>query len=286
MRTGYKIFGLGVRSDIDLGIKRSRASCHLQLQVSNEFKRRRRAGPQVYRLGRSGQARLDLPGFGEFILENRTLLLCLDRPQEIENIQSVILNQGIPFALAQMGEILMHAAAIKLGHGVVLFAGPSGVGKSNLAARFASHGFKILSDNMVRLDTKSDLVYPAFPEIRLFPKDVPYFQKIANRQKGSFDKRRLSIASEYCSRPAALRKIYFLKKGRFQLKRRQLEPLEKFAAVMSNSAVYADSRRVQTLRRFRRLVRLCAEIPMETLSIPHRRNEKSDLKRLLKLADR
>lgn len=58
---------------------------------------------------------------------------------------------GIPMILCYMhrGDFSLHAAAVEIGSGAVLFAAPSRYGKTTLALAFHRHGYRILSEDLV-----------------------------------------------------------------------------------------------------------------------------------------
>ena len=234
-----------------------------------------------YRATADGGSELVCPGFGTFRFDGRDLGLQLEQAQSRPDIQALVLNTGLPFALMMKGEILIHAAAVQTAQGAVLFAGPSGVGKSNLAALCARRGYKILADNMVRLDANQNKVYPSFPEIRVFAKDVRHYPTVAQTLKRSFTKRRMVLGSRFFSKPARLRRIYFLQTTAAALSTEKLSPRQKFELIMRNTALFGEGSPDLAAGRFARLIRLCDEVSMERLYLPHRRNLK--LKNLLSL---
>jgi hypothetical protein len=58
---------------------------------------------------------------------------------------------GIPAMLCYMhrGDFSLHAAAVEIGSGAVLFAAPSRYGKTTLALAFHRHGYRVLSEDLV-----------------------------------------------------------------------------------------------------------------------------------------
>jgi len=58
---------------------------------------------------------------------------------------------GIPVMLCYLhrGDFSLHAAAVEMGSGAVLFAAPSRYGKTTLALAFHRHGYRVLSEDLV-----------------------------------------------------------------------------------------------------------------------------------------
>lgn len=76
--------------------------------------------------------RIEIPGTGDEILREQRLW-------------------GIPAMLCYMhrGDFPLHAAAVEIGSGAVLFAAPSRYGKTTLALAFHRHGYRVLSEDLV-----------------------------------------------------------------------------------------------------------------------------------------
>lgn len=69
---------------------------------------------------------------------------------------------GIPVMLCYLhrGDFSLHAAAVEIGSGAVLFAAPSRYGKTTLALAFHRHGYRVLSEDLVccRSDSSCDVL--------------------------------------------------------------------------------------------------------------------------------
>lgn len=76
--------------------------------------------------------RIEIPGTGDEITREQRLW-------------------GIPVMMsyAHRGDFPLHAAAVEIGSGAVLFAAPSRYGKTTLALAFHRHGFRVLSEDLV-----------------------------------------------------------------------------------------------------------------------------------------
>jgi hypothetical protein len=108
-----------------------------------------------------------------------------------------------------LGSSVLHASAVAVGEGAVAFVGPTGAGKSSLAASFASRGFSLLSDDFLLLREHANgfLAVPSYPGLRLWPDsaDLLAGQGDAWTQvPGSGDKKRLTprkVAAPTLPRP-------------------------------------------------------------------------------------
>lgn len=78
------------------------------------------------------------------------------------------------FLLARSGRTPVHAAGIVVGNTVLVLAGPSGSGKSTLSLAAQRRGLRLLSDDMVFVQTEPRLCVWGFPRpLHVFPKDAP-----------------------------------------------------------------------------------------------------------------
>lgn len=69
-----------------------------------------------------------------------------------DTIRHLLLDQVLPRHLAHQGWLVLHASAVQLSDGVVLFIGGSGTGKSTIAGYFHRSGHPVLSDDVVLVD--------------------------------------------------------------------------------------------------------------------------------------
>lgn len=87
-----------------------------------------------------------------------------------ETIRHLLLDQVLPRCLAQQGRLMLHASAVRLDEGVLLFIGSSGAGKSTLAGNFHQAGHTALSDDCVWLKESGSrpTALPTYGGLRLW----------------------------------------------------------------------------------------------------------------------
>ena len=94
----------------------------------------------------------------------------LDAALDAATLEHLLVDQILPRVLAQLGGTLIHASAVRIGARQVLFAAPSGWGKSTLAGLLHRAGHRVLSDDCVQLVAGEDGrigVIPTYPSLRL-----------------------------------------------------------------------------------------------------------------------
>ncbi|MGE0701880.1 MAG: hypothetical protein AB7O57_22465 [Hyphomicrobiaceae bacterium] len=90
-----------------------------------------------------------------------------------ETCQHLLLDQVLPRVLFQMGETVLHSAAVEIDGRAALFLGATGYGKSTLTRAFADAGCRILSDDAIVLTLADGLctAQGTYPSLRLVTQD-------------------------------------------------------------------------------------------------------------------
>lgn len=85
-------------------------------------------------------------------------------------LRHLLVDQLLPHLLAVGGSLVLHASAVVHDGEAVAFVGPTGAGKSSMAAGFVRRGARLLTDDFVVLQESGDgyLATPAYPSIRLW----------------------------------------------------------------------------------------------------------------------
>jgi hypothetical protein len=84
-------------------------------------------------------------------------------------MRHLLLDQVLPLVLTIRGRRALHATAVLTPAGVCAFAGPTGTGKSTLAASWLLAGYPVLGDDCLVLEERDGqvLATPAYPGLRL-----------------------------------------------------------------------------------------------------------------------
>ncbi|KHQ50149.1 hypothetical protein [Mameliella alba] len=95
---------------------------------------------------------LDVPGVAFFRIHKSGLIQTWPRSADTDEIAIFLVGTVLGIALHLRGTIALHASAVQVGDGAVLFCGVSGAGKSTLAAMLHQRGYPVLSDDVSALD--------------------------------------------------------------------------------------------------------------------------------------
>ena len=93
------------------------------------------------------------PDAGRFcIRDGREILVAPEPGAGVREIRLFLLGSAWGALCYQRGLLVLHAGVVKVGDGAAAFFGPTDSGKSALAARLASEGYSLVSDDLCRFD--------------------------------------------------------------------------------------------------------------------------------------
>ena len=155
---------------------------------------------------------------GEVLIsKNGELITCRPFPQtESESFHVYLLGQALSFALVKRGFEPVHASAVAVGDQAIAFIGDCGLGKSTLAAAFLQAGHRLLTDDLLLLQTRTRAIvaFPGPARIKLFPKVARKFLADASSGVPLNPKTQKQIIplndSQVCSEAMPLAAIYVL----------------------------------------------------------------------------
>lgn len=158
---------------------------------------------------------------------------------DMARVRQFILGPAIGALLHLRGVFMLHASAVEISGGAVLFVGGKGHGKSTLAATMYDRGHGFISDDIVPITLLEDqlLVSPAFPQIRLWPDAVESMggnPKALPRVSELFDKRYRLLGQRFRRNPLPLAGIYQLHTTEGEFNIEKLAPQEALMALFQN----------------------------------------------------
>jgi hypothetical protein len=111
---------------------------------------------------------LDIQGLARFLIrDGKEIIIEAVTDADEQSIRLYVLGSCMGALLQQRGFLVLHANAIAVGDQAVVFAGPSGQGKSTLAAAFHQQGYPILTDDVCAINQQLQVV-PGYPQLKLW----------------------------------------------------------------------------------------------------------------------
>jgi len=96
-----------------------------------------------------GELLLNVPNVAKYLIKNGDTIIIERHPEtDADSVRLFLLGAAIGTLLHQRGFLVLHANAIVVDGGAVLFMGESGVGKSTTAAAFNQKGYAIAADDV------------------------------------------------------------------------------------------------------------------------------------------
>jgi hypothetical protein len=184
------------------------------------------------------------------------------------------------------GTPCLHASAVQVGEVAVSLAGPSGIGKSSLAASLVRAGCPLLSDDIVplRLNGGRGLVIPGYPQMKLSPdvgRRLPVVINQPPQDLPGSDKRQVPVGrgwGSFSREVLPLEAIYVLEREAVADSAVRLLPLGPAESLLELLRFSFCARLVERLglqpRRFPRLAAVASSVKVQRLRFP------SDLERL------
>jgi hypothetical protein len=173
----YSVFGLHIRSELplpELAVRQTENALapdvHIRIGDAGAVAEARYIGP-IFQVG-IDDYRLEVRNTARYRVRNGIEINVAPFPgSSARNVRLFLL--GTVFgALCQQRRLLpLHASAIEVDGQCVAFAGPSGTGKSTLAAFFHDRGYTVMSDDIcvVSLDPqRRPQAWPGIPRLKLW----------------------------------------------------------------------------------------------------------------------
>jgi hypothetical protein len=104
------------------------------------------------------------------VLNGNRIIIMPDKGASEDDILLFLMGSVMGALLHQRNILVLHAGAVEVNGGSVIFTGPSGVGKSTLTAGFHRRGHPFLADDVcaITLHNGHPSVLPGFPRLKLW----------------------------------------------------------------------------------------------------------------------
>jgi hypothetical protein len=157
---------------------------------------------------------------GSFLVQGgHTIIVDPSRELDETTLRLFLLGPVMSVLLSQRGHLVLHASAVAVDDGAILFLGNRGWGKSTMAAALHARGHALVTDDVAVLGNEESypMVFPAFPQLKLWPKtlvslgeDPEKLPQIHARLK----KRARPVEHNFSPASLPLKRIYVLGKGK------------------------------------------------------------------------
>jgi hypothetical protein len=195
----------------------------------------------------------------------------------LEMVRQLLVGHVLPLVFAGKGALALHASAVRVPDGVVVFVGSTGRGKSTIASALGMRGYPLMADDcaVVDVDDRRCRVRPLDVGIRLWPDAMTTLGvRGVGRRNPSEDRkarrtaRALGIPTH--TRPALLHRIYLLEPAAMKSPVRidAVPRSDAVVALLAASFHLGMDRPDQMRRAFDRLTTLASRVPVRRLHRP------------------
>jgi hypothetical protein len=134
-----------------------------------------------------------------------------------DTIRLFLLGSALGALLHQRGQIILHGSAVETERGAVIFVGPSGVGKSTLAAALQQKGYRVLADDVSSIvydeAAREAQVHPGLAHLKLWADAAEQLDLSAvatRRVRPELEKYALPLSNPFAQAPVRLCAVYIL----------------------------------------------------------------------------
>ena len=130
-------------------------------------------------------------------------------------ISLYLLGSCLGALLQQRNILALHGTTVLINKEAHIFCGPSGIGKSTLAASFAKKGFRVFSDDISMLNCQA-YTFSGVPQVSLLENSIKYLNLEGYKGYNLFKigKKSFMIKQENNAMAIKVRSIYFLYKNK------------------------------------------------------------------------
>jgi len=213
------------------------------------------------------------PRDGRFLVPPDGLeVLCAPLARAARSWTDLLVGQLLPLVATLRGLEVLHASAVALDRGALLFTAPAGAGKTSAALRLVLEGARLLADDAVAIDAHGDrlLAHPGAGALAVRREEQRRLRRGERARLGgarrSAGKTRYDVST--AGGPVPVAAMFML--GRTDSTRpivRRLDPVDPFRLLAGTFNLS-----VRTPERLRRQLDLCArladEVPVLSLDVP------------------
>ena len=223
-----------------------------------------------------GRFVLEIDGIARFLARNGNEVVIERWTGEDDAVRLFLLGSVFGALLQQRGVLALHACAVEIeGRGCGVFMGPSGVGKSTLAAALYGRGHSVLCDDVCTITfEEGPTVQPAYPYVKLWRDAVGQLGHDAGplrRIRPAIEKHVFPVDAGFCTGAQPLKWLYVIEtSNEDELRLSPVRGPEKLAVLLRNTyrAQFIEGLGTRAAH-FEQVARL-AEVPLTQVVRPRK----------------
>ncbi len=221
--------------------------------------------------------RLQVDGVAVYLVTGgRRVTIAREAAATDDDVRAFLLASVFGALLHQRHDLVLHGSAIDWKGEAVVFLGPSGVGKSTLAAAFRQRGHAVLTDDLCVVRPLGEgrmTAFPGFPQTKLWLdslKKLDISPEGLNRIRLKLEKRAVPLGESFASAPLPVKKLYILRQHhRNELKLLPVEGPHKFIGVKNQTYRFGFLAAIELKTgHFQHALRLAQQVPISYVIRP------------------
>lgn len=155
-------------------------------------------------------------GTAAYVIEHGTKVTIIPDGQPSELlIRFYLIGTIMGIVLYQRHCLVLHASAVNINGGAVVFLGVSGEGKSSIAATFVTYGHRLITDDVAPIDLTKEAttICPGFPQVKVgveIAEALGYEYDRLHAVHTFKNKRALQPRQDFTLEPVPIKRIYVL----------------------------------------------------------------------------
>lgn len=219
----YQLYGLNIGSEIALTavspVRFDVPDVIVSIgDIDAKLERLPKDGVKSYKTWRASENffEINVPDVGRYLVTNGNRVV-IERHAGADDpdLSAYFMGSAMAAILQQRQFLILHASAVKMRDGAILFMGRSGVGKSTICYALQQRGFSMIADDMAVLDIKPGSpawIRPSVPITRLWQETI---ERVGSDDINAVPIRRkvdkfLVSAKDVCTEPQPVSHIYCL----------------------------------------------------------------------------
>lgn len=222
-----------------------------------------------------------------YLFWNDALICCIEDCQKIivnphtgldeDFLRLLILGYAFAIFLHQMGTLVLHANAVNMFGGAIVFLGDRGKGKSTTSLILNKKGYSLISDDVLSISVNNDIprVYSGFPRLKLWPEVIRKLDEdpeLMPQISFNSEKRSYFVNDNFSNISLPLKFIYLIERSD-ETKIESINIQEGLMELVKSSYCYKLFNNLELYENLKQCTEILNKVPLKRLYIKHSLDE-------------
>lgn len=208
------------------------------------------------------------------IYGNKEIIINPETGLDENFLKLFILGYAIAMLLHKRGRLILHANAVNMYGGAVLFIGDRGRGKSTISLALNEKGHNLLSDDVLSIQmslSEFPKVIPGFPGMKLWPESIVNINEnpeVMPKLHFNTDKRYYSVKNNFSHVLMPIKIIYLIEKSN-GINIENMKPQEAVMELIKSSYCFKLFDNNELSENLKKCTKIVNSVPVKRLKIKH-----------------